>query len=117
MLVTTDGLIVFFIGNNAVIFSQTRTEAVPNQGVWDMRGKQFHSGIAVDVWAIACFAHQRICNVSFHPHFSASFVLGLNFWNFRLKCFSAKNLRNKHKGYVTKPVTIQKVRLVISAFM
>ena len=82
-----------------------------------MRGKQFHSGIAVDVWAIACFAHQRICNVSFHPHFSASFVLGLNFWNFRLKCFSAKNLRNKHKGYVTKPVTIQKVRLVISAFM
>ena len=43
---------------------QSRTEAIPNQGVWDMRGKQFHSGIAIDVWAIACFAHQRICNVS-----------------------------------------------------
>ncbi|XP_078481805.1 protein argonaute-2 isoform X1 [Ciona intestinalis] len=40
----------------------TRMQATPNQGVWDMRGKQFHSGISIDVWAIACFAHQRMCS-------------------------------------------------------
>ncbi|XP_074657018.1 protein argonaute-2-like [Tubulanus polymorphus] len=38
---------------------QTRAQAVPNQGVWDMRGKQFFSGIEIRVWAIACFAPQR----------------------------------------------------------
>lgn len=35
--------------------------ATPNGGVWDMRGKQFHTGIEVNVWAIACFAHQKQC--------------------------------------------------------
>ena len=34
----------------------------PNQGVWDMRGKQFHTGIEVRLWAIACFAPMRNCN-------------------------------------------------------
>jgi eukaryotic translation initiation factor 2C len=34
----------------------------PNQGVWDMRGKQFHTGIEIRQWAIACFAPQRNCN-------------------------------------------------------
>ncbi|VEL38955.1 unnamed protein product [Protopolystoma xenopodis] len=29
-------------------------------GVWDMRGKQFYSGIEIKVWAIACFAPVRI---------------------------------------------------------
>ena len=24
-----------------------------------MRGKQFHTGIEINVWAIACFAHQN----------------------------------------------------------
>ncbi|CAB3400830.1 unnamed protein product [Caenorhabditis bovis] len=38
---------------------RTRATAVPNQGVWDMRGKQFHTGIDVRVWAIACFAQQQ----------------------------------------------------------
>lgn len=37
---------------------RSRATAVPNQGVWDMRGKQFHTGIDVKVWAIACFAAQ-----------------------------------------------------------
>ena len=42
-----------------LIFSfQTKAVAVPNQGVWDMRGKQFYSGIEIRVWAIACFAPQ-----------------------------------------------------------
>ena len=28
-------------------------------GVWDMRGKQFFTGIEIREWAIACFAPQR----------------------------------------------------------
>ncbi|PAA61921.1 hypothetical protein BOX15_Mlig021460g1 [Macrostomum lignano] len=38
---------------------RTRAQAVPQQGVWDMRGKQFFAGIEIKVWAIACFAPQR----------------------------------------------------------
>ena len=34
-------------------------QALPNQGVWDMRGKQFFHGIEIREWAIACFAPQR----------------------------------------------------------
>ncbi|XP_032815439.1 protein argonaute-2 isoform X2 [Petromyzon marinus] len=41
--------------------AQTRAVATPNQGVWDMRGKQFFTGIEIKVWAIACFAPQRQC--------------------------------------------------------
>lgn len=41
---------------------ENRMQATPNQGVWDMRGKQFHAGISIEVWAIACFAHQRMCS-------------------------------------------------------
>lgn len=41
--------------------TQLQVQAIPNQGVWDMRGKQFHTGIEINVWAIACFAHQRQC--------------------------------------------------------
>ncbi|XP_055345664.1 protein argonaute-2-like isoform X2 [Paramacrobiotus metropolitanus] len=36
-------------------------QAIPNQGVWDMRGKQFHTGVEIRVWAIACFAPQKMC--------------------------------------------------------
>ncbi|KAL3320560.1 argonaute 1 [Cichlidogyrus casuarinus] len=39
---------------------RNRAQATPQQGVWDMRGKQFFSGIEIRVWAIACFAHQRV---------------------------------------------------------
>lgn len=28
---------------------RTKATALPNQGVWDMRGKQFHTGIDVKV--------------------------------------------------------------------
>uniref|UniRef100_A0A915LRK2 Uncharacterized protein n=1 Tax=Meloidogyne javanica TaxID=6303 RepID=A0A915LRK2_MELJA len=38
---------------------RTKATALPNQGVWDMRGKQFHTGIEVKTWAIACFAQQN----------------------------------------------------------
>lgn len=40
---------------------RTKQQAIPNQGVWDMRGKQFHTGVEIRVWAIACFAPQRTC--------------------------------------------------------
>ncbi|KAF6775968.1 hypothetical protein AHF37_04519 [Paragonimus kellicotti] len=39
---------------------RTKAQASPQLGVWDMRGKQFFSGIEIKVWAIACFAPQRI---------------------------------------------------------
>ncbi|XP_012942742.1 protein argonaute-1 [Aplysia californica] len=38
---------------------RTKAQAIPNQGVWDMRGKQFYQGIEIVVWAVACFAPQR----------------------------------------------------------
>ena len=38
---------------------KTKQQAIPNGGVWDMRGKQFFTGVEIRVWAIACFAPQR----------------------------------------------------------
>lgn len=38
---------------------QTKAQVIPNQGVWDMRGKQLYQGIQIRMWAIACFAAQR----------------------------------------------------------
>lgn len=38
---------------------RTRQQALPNGGVWDMRGKQFFTGVEIREWAIACFAPQR----------------------------------------------------------
>lgn len=43
------------------IILQNKAIATPIQGVWDMRNKQFHTGIEIKVWAIACFAPQRQC--------------------------------------------------------
>uniref|UniRef100_A0A8D8UB55 Protein argonaute-1 n=1 Tax=Cacopsylla melanoneura TaxID=428564 RepID=A0A8D8UB55_9HEMI len=37
----------------------SKQQALPNAGVWDMRGKQFFTGVEIRVWAIACFAPQR----------------------------------------------------------
>jgi hypothetical protein len=42
-----------------LVCAQTKQQAMPNQGVWDMRGKQFFTGVEIRVWAIACFAPQR----------------------------------------------------------
>lgn len=39
---------------------RSKTQVVPSQGVWDMRGKQLYQGIQIRVWAIACFAQQRV---------------------------------------------------------
>lgn len=44
---------------SSCLASQTKQQAIPNQGVWDMRGKQFYTGVEIRVWAIACFAPQR----------------------------------------------------------
>ena len=38
---------------------RTKQQAMPNQGVWDMRGKQFFTGVEIREWAIACFAPSR----------------------------------------------------------
>lgn len=47
--------------SDALFALQNRAIATPNQGVWDMRGKQFYNGIEIKVWAIACFAPQKQC--------------------------------------------------------
>jgi eukaryotic translation initiation factor 2C len=39
---------------------RTKQQACPSAGVWDMRGKQYYSGVEIRVWAIACFASQRM---------------------------------------------------------
>jgi len=44
------------------VLLQTKAQVIPNQGVWDMRGKQLYQGIQIRVWAIACFAPQRSVN-------------------------------------------------------
>ncbi|XP_012061891.1 PREDICTED: protein argonaute-1, partial [Atta cephalotes] len=49
----------FQLINNLYLFLKTKQQAMPNQGVWDMRGKQFFTGVEIRVWAIACFAPQR----------------------------------------------------------
>ncbi|KZC11542.1 Protein argonaute-2, partial [Dufourea novaeangliae] len=46
-------------GRVSSLSGQTKQQAVPAQGVWDMRGKQFFTGVEIRVWAIACFAPQR----------------------------------------------------------
>ncbi|XP_078662873.1 protein argonaute-2-like isoform X3 [Branchiostoma floridae x Branchiostoma belcheri] len=52
--------------------NNTRATVVPNQGVWDMRGKQFHTGIEIRVWAMACFAPQRQCSEQALRNFTQS---------------------------------------------
>jgi len=51
---------------------RTKQQAIPNMGVWDMRGKQFHTGVEIRVWAIACFAPQRTCREDSLRNFTQS---------------------------------------------
>lgn len=44
---------------NLPFISQILTRSFFLQGVWDMRGKQFFTGVEIREWAIACFAPQR----------------------------------------------------------
>ncbi|XP_076639540.1 protein argonaute-1 [Colletes latitarsis] len=46
-------------GRVSSLGGQSKQQAMPTQGVWDMRGKQFFTGVEIRVWAIACFAPQR----------------------------------------------------------
>lgn len=39
---------------------RNRAQALPNQGVWDMRGKQFYFGVEVSKWAILNFVNPRM---------------------------------------------------------
>lgn len=38
-----------------------RVQALPDKGVWDMRGKQFHKGMEVYTWAIMVFCQSKHC--------------------------------------------------------
>jgi eukaryotic translation initiation factor 2C len=60
----------------ALWFLQTKAQVVPNQGVWDMRGKQLYQGIQIRMWAIACFAAQRTVGEEAlrYTHFLCSFI-------------------------------------------
>ncbi|XP_054978744.1 protein argonaute-2-like [Sorex araneus] len=40
---------------------RNRTVITPVHGVWDMRDKQFHTGIVIKMWAVACFVPQSQC--------------------------------------------------------
>ncbi len=56
-----DRVVEFCNLNVSLWLFQNKAIATPVQGVWDMRNKQFHTGIEIKVWAIACFAPQRQC--------------------------------------------------------
>ena len=45
---------------DGMIHLQTKAQVLPTQGVWDMRGKQLYQGIQIRIWAVACFAPQRL---------------------------------------------------------
>jgi eukaryotic translation initiation factor 2C len=45
-----------------ILYSKSKLTVMPSQGVWDMRGKQFHTGIQIKDWAIACFTSSSICD-------------------------------------------------------
>lgn len=60
--ISIESIYRYIIFNDVLPFSlslKTKQQAIPNGGVWDMRGKQFFTGVEIRVWAIACFAPQR----------------------------------------------------------
>lgn len=48
-------------GKAGGMIPQTRIQAQPDKGVWDMRGKQFHKGAEIHTWALVIFAQHRHC--------------------------------------------------------
>ncbi|EGT49576.1 hypothetical protein CAEBREN_20222 [Caenorhabditis brenneri] len=52
---------------------RTHSTALPNQGIWDLRGKQFHTGVEVHQWAIVCFADQQHVKENDLRNFTAQF--------------------------------------------
>uniref|UniRef100_A0A8C9YFU0 Argonaute RISC component 4 n=1 Tax=Sander lucioperca TaxID=283035 RepID=A0A8C9YFU0_SANLU len=82
-----------------------KTVATPNQGVWDMRGKQFYAGIEIKVWAVACFAPQKQCREDLLNEACPRNVLekGLG------KCVQVKNVVK------TSPQTLSNLCLKINA--
>uniref|UniRef100_A0A9L0KDB0 Argonaute RISC catalytic component 2 n=1 Tax=Equus asinus TaxID=9793 RepID=A0A9L0KDB0_EQUAS len=75
--------------------------ATPVQGVWDMRNKQFHTGIEIKVWAIACFAPQR--QVFIFNYSRIYTVLGM-----ATQCVQMKNVQR------TTPQTLSNLCLKIN---
>ena len=69
---------------------------VPNQGVWDMRGKQLYQGIQIRVWAIACFAPQRNITEEALRYVSKNYVEYALFYVLLVECmYSMLVLVNK----------------------
>uniref|UniRef100_A0AAY4A8F8 Argonaute 1 n=1 Tax=Denticeps clupeoides TaxID=299321 RepID=A0AAY4A8F8_9TELE len=80
-----------------------RAIATPNQGVWDMRGKQFYNGIEIKVWAIACFAPQKQCREELDNGSSYYTLLGM-----ATQCVQVKNVVK------TSPQTLSNLCLKIN---
>ncbi|KAG8184697.1 hypothetical protein JTE90_013088 [Oedothorax gibbosus] len=47
-----------------------QTQVLPNNGVWDMRDKQFHYGVHINVWTIVCFDSPSNCSLASIRNFS-----------------------------------------------
>uniref|UniRef100_A0A8C2RM98 Eukaryotic translation initiation factor 2C 4 n=1 Tax=Capra hircus TaxID=9925 RepID=A0A8C2RM98_CAPHI len=77
-----------------------KTVATPNQGVWDMRGKQFYAGIEIKVWAVACFAPQKQSEVK---------RVGDTLLGMATQCVQVKNVVK------TSPQTLSNLCLKINA--
>uniref|UniRef100_A0A670ZIN2 Argonaute RISC catalytic component 2 n=1 Tax=Pseudonaja textilis TaxID=8673 RepID=A0A670ZIN2_PSETE len=80
--------------------------ATPVQGVWDMRNKQFHTGIEIKVWAIACFAPQRQCTETLV--LNASGRVGDTVLGMATQCVQMKNVQR------TTPQTLSNLCLKIN---
>uniref|UniRef100_A0A8C9F4Y2 Argonaute4 n=1 Tax=Pavo cristatus TaxID=9049 RepID=A0A8C9F4Y2_PAVCR len=83
-----------------------KTVATPNQGVWDMRGKQFYAGIEIKVWAVACFAPQKQCREDL---LKVYFPLGDTLLGMATQCVQVKNVVK------TSPQTLSNLCLKINA--
>uniref|UniRef100_A0A670J052 Argonaute RISC component 1 n=1 Tax=Podarcis muralis TaxID=64176 RepID=A0A670J052_PODMU len=83
-----------------------RAIATPNQGVWDMRGKQFYNGIEIKVWAIACFAPQKQCREEVLKYVSGR--VGDTLLGMATQCVQVKNVVK------TSPQTLSNLCLKIN---
>uniref|UniRef100_A0A672I140 Protein argonaute-4 n=1 Tax=Salarias fasciatus TaxID=181472 RepID=A0A672I140_SALFA len=83
-----------------------KTVATPNQGVWDMRGKQFYAGIEIKVWAVACFAPQKQCREDLLKYVKR---VGDTLLGMATQCVQVKNVVK------TSPQTLSNLCLKINA--
>ena len=46
---------------------------VPRDGSWDMRNKQFYSGVDIQCWAIVLFMNENVCRSEAVRNFASTF--------------------------------------------